>query len=165
MGTPEAQDFESATLSESPVVPDAFSAKWLIDQYQSQLGEQNATRNYVLPVSCLEAVYVEQSKKMEKRSEVLGTLRVAESNRFEVRNKRFVAEMELRKLEKLVQAYRDGKYKRVSMLRKNQIHFERSWRRAALKAVQTCYSTCKERLIDTVQQCCFALDQLSLFYK
>ncbi len=144
--------------------PALKSSSWLIDQYQMQLSAQNATRNYVSPVSCLDALYVEQSKKMQRRSEVLGAVRVAETNRFDVRSRRFVAELDARKLEKLVQAYRDGKYRRVALLRRNQIRFDHSWPRRLSKACQACFLTCKERLLDTVQECRFALEQLSLYY-
>jgi len=159
--TDECRQYTEHECSEADGV---LRNKWLIDQYQTQLAEQNATRNYVSPISCLDALYCEQSKKMEKRSEVLVAVRVAETNRFDVRNKRFVAELDARKLERLVQAYRDGKYRRVALLRRNQVQFEHSLQKRLLKVCQVVFVTCKERVVDTVQECRFALEQLALYY-
>lgn len=140
------------------------SPQRLIDQYQEQLAMQNATKNYVCaPAQSLEALYVEQFRKMAKREDVLKEVPVADGNRFDVSSQLRLPEEETQTLEELVKAFRSKKLQRVAALRKNQTVCEESLRLQMRYAATWLKVYISNKLRDTFAEFQFALKQLTLY--
>lgn len=159
---------ESNTLDDSndfnSQLSDLSSPQRLIDQYQEQLAMQNATKNYVCaPAQSLEALYVEQFRKMSKRQDVLKEVPVAESNRFDVSSQLRLPEEETQTLEELVKAFRAKKLQRVAALRKNQTVCEESLRLQLRYAATWIRVYISNKVRDTYAEFQFALKQLTLY--
>jgi hypothetical protein len=144
--------------------PTEMSSQWLIEQYELQHSMQNATKNYVgAPLQSLEALYVEQFKKMSKRESVLKEVPVAETNRFDVSSQMKLNDEETNSLDELVKSFRTRKLQRVAVLRKNQTVCEESLRYQCRYMLRWFKSYVTSRLQDTVAEVTFALKLLCLY--
>ncbi len=160
----------SATRSEISVnsdfvaQPAEMSSQWLIEQYELQHSMQNATKNYVCtPLQSMEALYVEQFKKMARRESVLKEVPVAETNRFDVSSQLKLNDEEANSLDELVKAFRNRRLQRVGVLRKNQTVCEESLRSQCRYLAKWFKSYVAARLQDTVAEVQFALKTLCLY--
>jgi hypothetical protein len=144
--------------------PDQVSSQWHIEQYELQHALQNATKNYVCtPLQSMEALYVEQFKKMSRRETVLKEVPVAETNRFDVSSQLKLNDEETNSLDELVKAFRTRKLQRVAVLRKNQTVCEESLRSQCRYMLRWFKNYVTSRLQDTVAEVAFALKLLCLY--
>ena len=158
------EQFEQAGQFESAEQIDSSSSQWLIEQYQLQHSTQNSTKNYVCaPQQSLEALYVEQFRKMSRRQDTLASVPVAETNRFDVSSQLKLPDEETQTLDELVKAFRTRKLQRVAALRKNQIVSEQNFRTQCLSTFRRLKNRVVGKLHDTIAEFRFALEQFTLY--